>query len=400
MFKATQAPFIKLFRAAAFVLVLLTFGFITSQASGAEESKPEQKLFTVAAFGPDGRLWRIVPSEKSIAVDYSKDYGLTFSKPVRVNPKPQKMNFWDENPPSIAVDKKGKVSVLYFADSKQDYTSFFSQSEDGIHFSKPVKVSSKANSQIHYQTEMWLDNSGKVNFLWHDVRDENEYKKKGGGDLSIYHVAADPNNLQKLPKDHRIAKNICSCCRSAVALDVDGLPVVLARFVYPDSIRDHGLFKLNADNTTDEPWRVTFDEWKIDGCPTHGPALSISGNGRYHMAWFSQGTKQSGLFYAWSDDKGKTFSKPLAIGDSNKLPSRADVLALGKQVAIAWKEFDGKTTQIIAIHSEDGGLVWSKPKSLGDTEQASAHPALINDGKKIFLTWNTKHKGFQLLPVD
>ncbi|MEQ1560111.1 MAG: exo-alpha-sialidase [Methyloglobulus sp.] len=382
-------------------LLMLISALTANHFAYAEESeKFDQKLFTAAAFGPDGRLWRVVPSQDKVEVDYSLDYGKTFSKPVRVNPKPQAMNFWDENPPSIAVDKQGKVSVLYFADSKQDYTSFFSQSGDGIHFSKPVKVSTKANSQIHYQTEMWLDKGGKAHFLWHDVRDEKEYKKQGGGDLSIYHVAVDPSKPLKAQKDHRIAKNICSCCRSAVALDVDGLPVVLARFVYPGSIRDHGLFKLNADGKASEPWRVTYDDWKIDGCPTHGPALSISDDGHYHMAWFSQGTKQSGLFYAWSGNQGKTFSKPLSIGNADKLPGRADVMALGNKVALVWKEFDGKITTINTIVSEDSGLHWSSLKQLATSSAASNHPALINDGKHIFMTWNNADKGFQLIQVD
>jgi hypothetical protein len=385
--------------ATAFLIAILSSSIVSNFAYS-EEAKPDQDLFTAAAFGSDGRLWRVLPSKDAVAVDYSLDYGKTFSKPMRINPKPQPMNFWDENPSSISVDKQGKVYVLYFADDKQDFTSYFSQSDDGIHFSEPVKVSSKADTHVHYQTEMLPDPRGKVHFLWHDDRDAAEYTKHGGGDLSIYQVAAEPDKTKAMPQDQRAAKNICSCCRSAVALDVDGRPVVLARFVYPGNIRDHGMFKLLDDGSVSAPWRVTYDDWKIEGCPTHGPALSVSHDGRYHITWFSQGKAQSGLFYAWSVNQGKSFSHPLSIGDSNKLPGRADVMALGEKVAIVWKEFDGKKTEILAIRSDDGGLKWSSPKSLAETVSASAHPALIHDGKRIFLTWNTADKGFQLIRVD
>jgi hypothetical protein len=368
--------------------------------SYAEEAKPDQTLFTAAAFGPDGRLWRVLPSQDAVSVDYSLDYGKTFSKPVKVNPKLQPINLWDENPPTITVDKQGRVYVLYFADDKQEFTSFFSQSDDGIHFSEPVKVSSKADISIHYQTEMLVDLAGKVHFMWHDARDEEEYKKTGGGDLSIYAVTADKGSINKLPADHRVAKNICSCCRSAMALGVDGNPVFLARFVYPGNIRDHGLIKLTADGAPSLPLRVTYDDWKIEGCPTHGPALSISPSGRYHIVWFSQGRKQRGLFYAWSDDQGLTFSKPYSIGDSNKLPGRADVIALGNTVAIVWKEFDGKITTINTMLSEDSGLHWSAAKQAGQSAGISAHPALINDGRRLFLTWHSADKGFQLVRAN
>lgn len=114
-----------------------------------------------------------------------------------------------------------------------------------------------------------------------------------------------------------------------------------------------------------------------------------------------QGKKQSGLFYAWSDDQGKSFSKPASIGNLGKLPGRADVITVGKQVAIVWKEFDGKLTTINAITSKEGGQGWSKPKIVAKTSAVAAYPVLIDDGKRmIFLTWNSADTSFQLIRVD
>lgn len=240
-------------------MLLLTGCAELGEPTQSVETKRDQKIYTTAAFGPDGRLWRIVPSQDYVSVDYSVDYRKSFSKPVRVNPKAQPINLWDENPPSISVDRQGRVYVLYFADDKQPFTSFFSKSDDGIHFSKPVKVSSKADISVHYQSEMLVDSAAKVHILWHDGRDKAEYKKHGGGDLSLYYVSTDLANTPRFPRDHRIAKDICSCCRSAVAIDTDGHPVVLARFVYPGNIRDHGLLKLASDGSAGKTWRVTDD---------------------------------------------------------------------------------------------------------------------------------------------
>ena len=38
-----------------------------------------------AAFGPDNRLWRVVPEKWHVYVDYSTDLGKTFSLPVRID---------------------------------------------------------------------------------------------------------------------------------------------------------------------------------------------------------------------------------------------------------------------------------------------------------------------------
>ncbi|NOT11276.1 MAG: exo-alpha-sialidase [Methylococcaceae bacterium] len=378
----------------------MCLSILSAGMSQAKNTHPDQSIYTASAFGPDGRLWRLVPSQTFVSVDYSPDYGKTFSQPIRINRQAHPINLWDENPPTISVDQNGRVYVLYFADDKQANTSFFSQADDGIHFSEPVKVSTNADSNYQYQAEMLVGKQNAIHFLWHDMRDGDEYKKQGGGDLSIYYTAINPADRKKTLPEHRIAKNICSCCRSAMASDADGNPVILARFVYPDNIRDHGLLKLSAAGKPEEPWRVTFDDWKIEGCPTHGPALSIGENGRYHMTWFTLGDIRKGLFYAWSDDKGKTFSKPLQIGNSDKLSGRSDILALGKQVALTWKAFDGSKTRIEVMHSKDGGLHWSQPKSVAESESQSQHPALISDGKRIYMSWNSLDTGYRLIPIE
>lgn len=385
-----------------FVFLGLPLVFLTlSQQLIASPEKllPEQKIYTAAAFGPDGRLWRIAPSQKFVAIDYSTDHGKTFSQPIRIDPEDKPIHLWDENPPTLIVDSKGRLFVLYFADDRQASTSYFSHSDNGTQFSVPIKVSFMADTWYHYQTEMLVDKQNRIHFIWHDVRDRAEYKKQGGGDLSIYHTSALVGKIANFPADRRIAKNICSCCRTAIAEDIDGSLVILARFVYPDNIRDHGLLKLSPDGEISEPWRVTFDDWQIEGCPAHGPALSISAEGRYHMAWFTQGEKRSGLFYAWSDYKGKTFSSPMQIGDQDKLPGRADVLAVGNFVALAWKVFDGSKTRIEAMYSRDGGLHWSPARSIVESATQSAHPALISDGKQVYLSWNSMDTGFLLIPI-
>ncbi len=364
-----------------------------------EKLRPEQKIFTAAAFGPDKKLWRIVPSQQFVSVDYSTDYGKTFSAAVRIHSVDQSIHLWDENPPSIAVDRKGGVYVLYFADDKQSSTSFFSYSSDGTQFSTPTKISSTADSWYHYQTEMLLDTSDQAHFLWHDVRDRAEYKKLGGGDLSLYYNALKMNTPGTPPEDKRVARNTCSCCRTAIDKDKDGNLIILARFVYADNIRDHGLLKISPDKQASESWRVTFDDWQIEGCPTHGPALSIAQDGRYHIAWFTQGEKRSGLYYAFSDDQGKHFSSPMQIGDPEKLPGRADVLALNKEVALVWKVFDGIKTRIESMYSMDSGKQWSPIRILAESGSQSAHPALISDGEQIYLSWNSLDTGYMLVPV-
>jgi hypothetical protein len=79
-------------------------------------------LFVTAAFGPDKRLWRVVPEKKHVYVDYSTDLGKTFSAPVLINKESQPIKVSGENRPGIAVDRSGRITIIYAAEGAQPVT--------------------------------------------------------------------------------------------------------------------------------------------------------------------------------------------------------------------------------------------------------------------------------------
>ena len=71
------------------------------------------KLPVSAAFGPDRRLWRVVSTEDRVYVDYSKDYGKSFSKPVAINAERAPIRGQSEYRSHIVVDPAGRIYVAY-----------------------------------------------------------------------------------------------------------------------------------------------------------------------------------------------------------------------------------------------------------------------------------------------
>ena len=166
---------------------------------------------------------------------------------------------------------------------------------------------------------MALDPSGKAYVFWLDERDRTDWRKPGD---SIYFTTIDGVKVERANLVNRkAAGTLCECCRIAVSFDNDGLPLLLARFIYPGDIRDHGLIRVQADDEASSAWRVTFDRWEIKGCPEHGPAISIGDDDRYHIAWFTQGSVRQGLFYANSTDQGQHFSNPMPFGTPEDGPA-------------------------------------------------------------------------------
>lgn len=349
------------------------------------------------AFGPDKRLWRVSVQGKQVLVDVSSDDGKSFASAIAVNQTPQRIKARGENRPQIAVDASGKIYVLYSAELPQPSSTYYSVSSNGgTSFSEPVLVSDTASEASTYANNLVLTRDNRALVFWHDERDRNDWRNTG---VSIYYAVTDQTGALLKP-NKRAASKVCECCRTAATADIDGSPVLFVRIVYPGNIRDHGLVKLNTGTDAWTENRVTYDEWKVNVCPEQGPSLSIGPDGRYHVAWFSQGDKHSGLFYAYSADHGGSFSPAIALGEASALAGHPSVWSLGNRVAVAWQEFDGKEKRIKLMQSVDGGEHWSPAKTVASTGSEADYPLLSSDGARLFLQWTTRNEGFQWIKLD
>ena len=350
-----------------------------------------------AAFGPDGNLWRIAAGRRHVYVDRSADLGNTFGPPVEVNREPQGIKVDSENRPDITVDRRGRIYVSYTAEGQQPTTLYVSVSTDGGHtFSAPIPASDQAAHASSFQGRIRRSPDDRVYLFWHDERDRAGNRDTGN---ALYFTTLDGESGIVSPA-RKAADMQCECCRLAVDFDADGHPIVLSRFIYPGDIRDHGLIKSEADGKTWRSTRVTFDDWEFVGCPEHGPALAIDGSGRYHIAWFTLGDQRQGLFYANSSDQGQHFSTPMPIGNLKRQAGHPDLLVLGARVFLTWREFDGGNTQIMLMRSSDSGKRWTEPESLAQTAERADNPFLVTDGHRVFLSWNSRDRGYRLIPID
>ncbi|MCK4842198.1 MAG: exo-alpha-sialidase [Methylococcales bacterium] len=352
-----------------------------------------------ATFSADGRLWRLIPTKNAIYVDFSLDNGATYSHPVQVNKFEQTISAWPENPPAIKISSSGRINILYYADTEQKSTSFFSYSDDGGQtFSNPSLISDHAQSAMHYMDKMLVDKNNNIYLFWHDTRHESHDKELGAGVLSLYYSIKTPSKNSQFTNNF-LSSGICSCCQTATTFVTNGKPVILARMVYENGIRDHALIRMKNDNTWSKLQRVTHDNWEIEACPEHGPSIAIDNENRTHLTWFTLGDIRKGIFYAQTDDFGKTISTPMALGNISHLPSHPDVIVLKKRVVIVWKEFDGEQTTLHAKESFDRGKSW-KDKATGlKSNSKNGHPKLITNNTDVFLSWTTKDNDYKIIKL-
>ena len=285
------------------------------------------------------RLWRAWVFDGRLRVAGSADGGQTFGPPQLVSAPGEAVVTAGENRPALHVSADGGVVVVYSTpqDRFGSRLRLSASADGGRHFSAPVTVNGGRLGAGHAYAVPGLGPDGRAFVAWLDTGD-------GGADTaggakprgsSLFFSEIDPVS-GGTPTNTLLARPTCECCRLSLAVDTDGRPVVAGRFLFSGA-RDIGLVKAGPGGGLR---RATDDDWRIDACPHQGPSLSIDRGaqtpGRYHLSWFTAGARRQGLFYAYSDDQGRTFSAPVPVG--GPAARQAEVRAMNGRVALAWLE--------------------------------------------------------------
>jgi hypothetical protein len=353
------------------------------------------------AFAPDGTLWLAFMAGSHISAVGSKDQGRTFSAPVQVTKEKLTLDWGPDARPQIVADNNGGLALAFstFRDKAFNGQVFATKSADGGQsFAEPKPIT--ANNESQRFVALGLDTDGSVFAAWIDKRNrvparEAGRKYEGAGVF----FASSKDGGATYSETQLAADNTCECCRLGLAFASSGHPVVVFRNIFEGGIRDHAVMTFGDPATRGEVRRVSHDDWQIAACPHHGPSLSISSAGTYHVAWFTSGKARKGLFYARSQDEGRSFSDPIRLGRADRNPTRPYVLAGAHGTTMVWKEFDGEKTAVNAMTSHDEGKSWSTPTTIATTTDTSDHPLLVSDGQKVYLSWMTKADGYRLLPI-
>lgn len=391
------------------VFFLMTGGLsfnVAAQTDHAQHKMGVSKkiqLGTTVAVDARGRFWSVskeaVGDEQYVVLQTSEDNGKTWSSPRRVQSEPEAISADGENRPKLAFGTRGEIYITYTKPLAKQYTGdirFVRSLDGGKTFQPPVTVHANRDLITHRFESVVVDRSGRIFIAWIDKRDgiaASEREEKYRGAALYYAVSEDSGTSFK--GDFKIADHSCECCRIALTLNPAGKPIAMWRHVFEPNIRDHAMAELAPNGKVMPLSRATFDDWRIDACPHHGPSLAFAKDGTRHQVWFSAKDEEGGVFYANATPQGK-LSTPVRLGSAQA--AHADVAVDGKNVVLAWKQFDGKSTAILARISNDGGRTWSD-KELARTEKDSDHPYLLNTRAGIMLAWRTSAEGVRLVPV-
>ncbi len=358
-----------------------------------------------AVFGDDGILYVVFSQHGHIYLTRSQDLGNSFEAASVINRTPELIYDDGENRPKIVLGEDRQVFVSWTHKTPGRYSGDvrFARSLDGGQtFDKPITVNSDRALISHRFDAMILDAQQRLYLIWIDKRDQAAAKrnKQSYTGAALYLAVSDDAGASFGP-NQKLVDHSCECCRIAVDRDSDGQVVALWRHVYPVNIRDHAIARVIAEDLPikGQPVRASDDDWLIDGCPHHGPDLSIDAAGKAHMAWFSQGNNQRGMIYGQFDFDDMQTHRVTSI-DASPAAARPQVQVLGDSVMLMWKRFNGQHMELLIKRSGDDGNSWSEAEIIATTEHASDHPDWLRHGDKLYASWHTQAEGMRLIPVE
>ena len=339
-----------------------------------------------SAFAPNGDLWRLWAEKNALYFQISKNNGISFTTATKVAITEETISARNENRPKIAFDQYSGIYLSWATPRERKYTADvrFSYSADyGKTFSSPVTVNNDNLLAGHSFNEMLVSDNGDVSIVWLDGRVAHQRRKQGKSTngSALFMAQANPRKNSAQFTNSLLANGTCVCCRIAMDYNQEGELAVLWRHIYGDNIREFALLTVNKTslNQTGEAEiiQISHDHWQINGCPHQGGGISIDESNRYHLVWFNLGDQGKGIFYARSNNQGKTLSKPLSIGNINAQAAHPNIMQNNNVVDIVWTQFTGIEHQLWHQQSVDNGKSFGAAKQIAQASSGSDRPFII-----------------------
>jgi len=355
------------------------------------------------AFDRQGRLWAVFEQDGYVRVTVSDDTGRHFRPAVSVNLDPEPVWTNGENRPKIAFGPDGEIYVSWTKRTAGRFTGDvrFSRSLDGGRSFAPVKtVNDDGLLTSHRFESLFAGSDGTIYLVWLDKRDGETARAKGETypGAALYYTVSTDRGAGFAP-NRKVVDSSCECCRISIAESPEGEAAVFWRHMFEQNIRDHAFVLLGRDGARSAVQRATYDNWRIEACPHHGPSMIAAERDQYHLAWFTGAAERRGIHYGRYDaSTGRLHESRRMAGSSGA--GHPSINRIGNRLLMAWKEFDGRTTSIRLAVSEDAGKNWQPARVMAATTGASDHPFLLSHAGQGWLSWHSAREGLRIIPVE
>ena len=351
-------------------------------------------LFLLAVTGEEGN--------SAISFFLSENGGDSFRAPIRVSAPNSSAGAHGENAPRLLVRDDGPIYAAW--NEAEDIRAARSDSF-GADFEAPVRITDKPAGAWSGYVSIGAASNGDFYCVWLDTRDSDNAPDT----VSLY-LARSTDQGRSFGPNVRVARDVCPCCRPALAFGSGGEVLVFWRKVYRGSIRDMTVaVTRDGGRTFNAPRRIAEDNWKVDGCPDSGPATATVGH-RVYAAWLTEASpERSGVRLSYTDDGGSTWA-PTRTASQGVLDANYPSLTVteGGRLVLVFQGRDPRRREgwapigafVVEIRP-DG--TYAAPEALpGTADHSSVSRPVVAAGPngRVFVAWTGVEAGKQTVFLE
>ena len=263
------------------------------------------------------------------------------------------------------------VRLSYSTDNGKTWSASFMPHHDGT-------------TAEHGFASLFQMPGGGLGLIWLDGRAKKGEHGQAVGDMSVRFASfnRDWKQTAEMPVDLRV----CECCPTTAAVTEEG-PIAAFRDRSPDEVRDIAVTRLENGKWS-EPVAVHTDNWRINGCPVNGPALSARGRA-LAIAWFTAKNDQPQAYVAFSNDAGRTFGEAIRLDDQATL-GRVDIELLPDGSAAVLDIERADTGAQLRVRRVEGSGAKSEAMLVARIDSSgptSGHPRLAFHDNELVFAW-------------
>jgi len=193
------------------------------------------------------------------------------------------------------------------------------------------------------------------------------------------------NSSGAIVKEETLDSDVCTCCPTSIVKTAKGL-LVAYRDHSPQDIRDIGVVRY--ENGRWQPSRILNpDKWEINACPVNGPAAAAKAS---HVAigWYTEAQDNPRTQFAFSNDGGTTFSKPIKISTGNSFGHTSVALDDNGNAIVSWlEEGSDDGVRLLARPVTSAGVAGPVVEVAKGAQRAIGYPRLLQVGNETWIAW-------------
>ena len=388
-----------MFNLTRFFIILVLISFLTSfsidvfaqESSGVNLSNTSGKSYRPQLFVQGENVFAVwtddTEGNNEIFFTKSKNGGTSFESPLNLSNNNGSSAF----PRLVASDSNVYVTWYDYSAGQSDI--FFGQSNDTgksfnvIHIRTPdPSFNPWLATWANYVYLVWNDGgktttielpNGETRIVDVETGDEEIIFGQSQDDGQTFEFKNISNTLGKISWNPRIRVDESNVY--VVWNEMTGK----ASSIFFSASKDNGISFSDPINVSNQPLE------SLDA------GIVVNENDVY-LVWNQKTSNSAEIFFSKSNDNGKTFSEPINLSKSKNVSQiiRDTQIALsGDKIFVVWHDKTDYGSDVFFIKSDDGGLTFSIPINLSQTNAESELPQIVANNDNVYVVWQDFSQG-------